>query len=516
MSEDRGEREMLPLEEARRAARAAQARAGELEAPCRQIVEPAHEAFVAIDARGVIVDWNRQAEQMFGWSRSEALGRRMADTIVPPEFRAADLAGLHRLPATGGARILGRRIELAAQHRDGHVFPVELTLWATEGEELAFNAFVHDITDRRAAEETLAGLAAIMEHSEDAILGMSLEGTVLSWNRGAELMYGYTADEAIGGPVSVIVPPERLEELFGFLERVRRGERVPHHETVRVAKSGARVEVAESISAIRNGPGLPVGASAITRDVTEQRWLASTLDATLVALEAALDEARASEARMRRFLADAAHQLRAPIASIQAGFETLLLGLPAEERDHLLVGLGTETSRAARLVTGLLRMARLDQGIPLVPGPCDLVALCAEEAERLQAQAPRLEVVLVVGDVPDDKPALDATAVREILGNLLDNARRHAQGRVELIVAGAGAHVEVRVRDDGPGLPEGMVERAFDRFVSLDGMRGSGLGLPIARGLAEAHGGELTYEDGAFVLRLPAKPDSAASGDHRA
>lgn len=145
---------------------------------------------------------------------------------------------------------------------------------------------------------------------------------------------------------------------------------------------------------MRDDRGAVVGASTIDRDITEQRWLATTLDSTLSALEAAVDEARALETRSRRFLADAAHQLRTPIAGIRACAETLLRGASRADRDRLLTEMVRETSRASRLMVALLQIARLDQGESLAPVASDMVELCRSEAERAQLLAPDLDIAL--------------------------------------------------------------------------------------------------------------------------
>lgn len=210
-----------------------------------------------------------------------------------------------------------------------------------------------------------------------------------------------------------------------------------------------------------------------------------------------------SQDRLESFLADAAHQLRSPISGIQSCAEALLRG-PAteEERDRLLANLVRTAARASRLITSLLRLARLDAGNPIDPEACDVVALCADEADRVWALAPHLDLALRASGLPDRHLQLDSFAVREILANLLDNARRHAKARIEVLIEG-GADLVVRVKDDGPGVAEGLEEQIFERFASLDGKGGSGLGLAIGRELARAHGGELTYEEGGFLLRLP-------------
>ena len=162
-----------------------------------------------------------------------------------------------------------------------------------------------------------------------------------------------------------------------------------------------------------------------------------------------------------------------------------------------------ETSRAGRLLTSLLQLARLDQGLDSAAEPVDVVALCESELDRQRALAPDLDIVLHVGDLPENRPGVDPHAVKEIVANLLDNARRHAASRIELTVGATDGQVEISVADDGSGVAEGMTERIFERFVSLDGRGGSGLGLPIARALARSHGGDLFYRDGRFLLCLP-------------
>jgi signal transduction histidine kinase len=222
-------------------------------------------------------------------------------------------------------------------------------------------------------------------------------------------------------------------------------------------------------------------------------------------------EAREAERRGREFLAYAAHQLRTPIAAIRSTVEALVVS-GQEERDQLLTSIARESARAGRLVNSLLRVARLDQHEALPRVRTDVVGVVDAEVQRAQAAAPSLAWQL---DAPDGGVVTigDPESLAEAMAAVLDNARRHARTRVAVSVRPLGDEVEVAVSDDGPGLPAGSGESAFDRFVSLDGRGGTGLGLPIARGIAEAHGGTLTYEDKAFVVRLPAPaPSEAAPG----
>jgi signal transduction histidine kinase len=225
----------------------------------------------------------------------------------------------------------------------------------------------------------------------------------------------------------------------------------------------------------------------------------------LAALLDALRSARESEARSRAFLATAAHQLRTPIAALSASVDALLVEGSTPSQERLLTNLAGEGSRLGRLVAGLLRTARLDQGEPLRPVPTDLRALCGTEIERVR----QLSVADCRLSVAPEVPAvlvLDPDATSESLANLLDNARRHARSRLELRVAVERERLVLSVTDDGPGLPAGAEARVFERFVTLDGRGGTGLGLDIARELARRQGGDVHYRGKAFLLELPVRP----------
>ena len=487
-------------------------RSGAMETRWRQVLEAAEAAYVCIDVEAQVVDWNPRAEQVFGWSREEAL-HQPAIRLVGERHQAAFLAKVAELtsqgflPASEPLVVDGRR-------KDGSDFPAECTIWGVDRRDRAvLHVFVRDVSVRRQAETTAARLAAVVEGSFDAVFTTALDGTVLTWNPAAERIFGWPAEQAAGQHVSLIVPASEQAQLAEALLQVGRGQRTAGWDSEWMARGGTQLPVSTVISPVRNRRGRVVAASAITRDLTEQRWMAETLDRTLAALQEALDEARASEETTRRFLADAAHQLRTPMAGIRACAETLLRGADPADADRLLATIVRETSRAGRLITALLRIARLEQGGPGAPlVPVDVVALCAVEVERLSLLSPDLDLRLVIRSAPAGPVSLDVTALQEILSNLGDNARRHAVGRIELAVDAGQDWVRLRMHDDGPGLPPDRHEEVFERFVSLDGRGGSGLGLPIARGLARAMGGELAYDEG-FSLVLPMVAPVGVSGN---
>jgi signal transduction histidine kinase len=213
--------------------------------------------------------------------------------------------------------------------------------------------------------------------------------------------------------------------------------------------------------------------------------------------------AQAAERRGREFLAFAAHQLRTPLAGIRSTADALMLG-PGNDPDEelLLAGMTREADRAGRLVSSLLRVARIDQHEEMPLRVADVGQMVHGEVGRVRITSPHLAWDEDTGRVPIALRC-NPDAVGEALANLLDNARRHAQTRVVVRARASAQDVLIEVEDDGAGLPISVAESAFDRFVTLDGHGGTGLGLPITRGIAEAHGGDVCYTGAAFVIRLP-------------
>jgi len=414
-------------------------------------------------------------------------------SLVTPKEGQDDVAPFGEVIRTGGT-VTARRNVVPVVHRDGSTAMVELTVWPVGSDGRSWHAGLFQVLDQRATERAVCCGGAIVESTDAAIMSESLDGRILSWNGGAQAIYGYSAEEALRLHAAVLTPPSRVTETAGLYERACQGEAITDHETLRVRKDGSLVDVALTVSPIHDMRGQVVGVSTVARDISEAMRMK-------VALQTALDEARRAEERSRRFLADAAHQLRNPLAGVRACADALLRAESTDGRERLLARLIDDVARAAGLVNRLLRVARLDQGEEPRPIPSDLVALCRTEGERAGLLAPHLEVMATAAGL-DAPVSVDADVAREILSNLLDNACRYARSRVDVVAGLKGDTVVVSVSDDGPGMSPDQAQLVFQRFATLGHLGGSGLGLPIARGLARAHGGDLTYENGRFILRL--------------
>ncbi len=368
----------------------------------------------------------------------------------------------------------------------------------------AVNVLV-DITERKQAEEARALLAAVVESSQDAIVTKTLDGRIESWNGGAERLFGYTPSEAIGQSVTLIIPPERHDEERVILDRIGRGERIEHYETVRMSKNGRRIDISLTISPIYDSTGRIIGASKVGRDITERKRAEEAL--------------REGDRRKTEFLAVLAHELRNPLAPIRNGLQIVRMteSDPATV-DRAYAVMERQLGHLVRLVDDLLDLSRINQGkIELRNERIDLVGAIQDaiEASRPLVEASDHELTVAFPNEPLWVDG-DRTRLAQVFANLLNNSARYTErgGRISLRVERRGGEAVVAVADTGIGIPAEMLPRIFDMFTQLDrplerSQGGMGIGLSLVRGLVETHNGRVEVRsDGPgkgseFVVRLP-------------
>lgn len=365
----------------------------------------------------------------------------------------------------------------------------------------------------RLAREQLAGdamrLAAIVESSEDAIIGMDLNGIVTSWNAGAERIFGYSEREILGNPVSTLMPKNRRDEMTEILSRIRQGERVEHFETIRVKKNGETLPVSLSASPIKDSSGAIVGEAKIARDITEQKRSEAERERLY---QEARDAARVRE----EFLSMAGHELRTPLTSLQFQLHSLRRKIEAGESKKGFEILGravAQVERLARLTDELLDVSRITAGqLTLEPEETDLGRLVAEVVDRMKDGALRAGSELRIDAPTGTRGHWDRSRLDQVTTNLLSNAIKFGEGKpIDIKVEPDTDRVCLIVRDYGIGIsPEDQAKifERFERAVSRQSYGGIGLGLWISRQIVDAHGGqiEVSSEPGkgsTFRVELP-------------
>jgi PAS domain S-box-containing protein len=348
-------------------------------------------------------------------------------------------------------------------------------------------------------------LAAIVDSSDDAIVSKTLDGMITSWNRGAERIFGWTAAEAVGRHITMIIPHERTAEEADVLARIRRGERVDHYETVRVTRDGRLLDISLTVSPLRDATGRIVGASKIARDVTERRRLEAERDRLLAISQEARETAEASNRMKDQFLAIVSHELRTPLNSI-LGWARLLQtgGLDEAARQRALDVIIRNTATQTQLVEDLLDLSRVVTGrMRLSFEPCELTALVAEAVDAVRPAADAKGIALVTVPEVDGGGAILCAPdrLRQVVWNLAMNAIKFTPtgGRVEVAVARTERTADIVVADNGVGISPEVLPHVFEQFRQEDSSStrahgGLGLGLALVKHLVELHGGQVRAE----------------------
>ncbi|QDT90215.1 PAS domain S-box protein [Gimesia algae] len=660
------------------------------------IVDSAMDAIITMNMDGYVVDWNRRAEEIFGWSQEEATGNAVSELIMPSQYLEQHLDGLRLYKTTGKGRVINNKLELTALRRNGHEFPIELVVTQIDWhDQIIFNAFIRDVSDRKEAEQLIARekleaallqqasfssstsdaledalricvanlgeisgwpvghaylrdqggnrlvssriwylasrdhflelraesekqtfergedlpgyvwnrgepvwitdfeneeiinqkrdftalgvrsafafpvkldgdviavveffntklaspdpnllalsrgvsnlirhviervqwqeertrLAAIVDSSGDAIIGKAPNGTITSWNNGAEVIYGWLEEEVIGETVSILLPPGMGREESEILEAMKTGRRLDQFQTKRMRKDGTIIDVAITVSPIRGIDHLVVGSSSIERDITARRRREEELSK-------AKDEAEQATRAQGEFLANVSHELRTPMNAILGMLElTLQENLTPLKRDYLQTAKDSADSLLL-LVNDILDFSRLEAGrFELEPVPFNLRDMLDEAVKTLSLRSCEkgLELICRIDKRVPSRVLGDPVRLRQILTNLAGNAIKFTeQGEVVVDVKlieltdettgdppnqteansppqlqpGEMTQLEFSVSDTGIGIAAEDQQRIFAPFAQADASTtrhysGTGLGLAICHELIGLMEGEM-------------------------
>ena len=494
------------------------------------------DAVITTDTAGRITYINEVAESLTGWAHHEAWGQPLERV-----FRIVN--EVSRQPVESPAKralregvVVGLANHTVLIKKDGQECPIDDSAAPIRDEQGHVSGCVlifRDVTAQRLVQREKADqlhtarlLASIVESSNDAIVSKTLDGIIQSWNAAAERLFGYSAKEAIGKHISLVIPPERIAEEDQIIASLKAGRRIEHFETERMKKDGQHIFVSLTISPIKDESGAVVGASKIVRDMTERR----RIELDLRRLAADLSEA---DRRKNEFLATLAHELRNPLAPMSNMLEVV----KRANGDGSVLRRAHETierqlDQMVRLVDDLLDVNRITHDrLELRRGEVELSSVIQQAVEVAR---PLIDAAghQLTADLPDTPVYLNADRARlaQVFGNLLNNSSKYtrADGKIELSARREDSEVVVTVKDNGAGIPADKLDSIFDMFMQVDrsserSQGGLGIGLTLVKRLTEMHGGSIEARSAGvgqgseFIVRLPvlSKPAlaSAAGSD---
>ncbi len=379
--------------------------------------------------------------------------------------------------------------------------------------------YLRDIAAKKQIEQVSSRLAAIVESSDDAIVSKDINGVIQSWNEAAERMFGWSAEEAVGRHITLIIPTERHHEEDRVLERIRAGLKVDHFETIRVRKDGRLLDVSLTVSPIRDANGRIVGASKIARDITAQKQSERDLARMLAREQAARADAEAANRAKDDFLTTLSHELRTPLNAVYGWAAMLQKGqLDAATLHKAIDAIMRNANAQVQLIDDLLDVSRIATGklrLGLQPVNLQAVVDAAVEAIRPAAMAKGVHLDLSL-DATAPPVSGDANRLQQVVWNLLSNAVKFTPsgGRVEVSLRRVDSHLQVAVSDTGAGIAPDFLPHVFERFRQADSSStrthgGLGLGLTLVKQLVELHGGTVMAESpgpgrgATFTITLP-------------
>jgi PAS domain S-box-containing protein len=472
----------------------------------RRLFEAARDGILILDVdTGRIREVNPFLVELLGFSHAEMIGKTVGE-LSPFKDIESNQVMLERLQKDGYVRYE----DLPLETKDGRHVDVEFVSNVYQaGDKKVIQCNIRDITERKRAEMTSIRLASIIESSADAIVGKDLNSIVTSWNRGAEKIFGYTANEMIGTSIMRLIPADRREEESQILGKIKRGESVKDFETVRQTKTGPPIDVSVTVSPIKHATGGVIGASKVARDITGRKRAEKQMREVLAKLEQSNRDLTKRSQEVQYFYHTLSHELKTPLTAAREFVSIVIDGLAGELNPTQLDYLGIAKKSCTELavyINDLLDATRLDTGkLHMELKVVSLPAIVQRAIAVLEPVAARKKIRLSEELDPNlTEVMVDESRIMQILTNLLNNALKFTfeGGAVIVRLAEYSKNsdcIQISVIDNGCGIPKDKIGNLFHRFYQIKNgdatpEKGVGLGLYLCRELVLMHGGSIWVE----------------------
>jgi PAS domain S-box-containing protein len=401
----------------------------------RAILKTAVEGILTIDEKGAIESFNRAAEKTFGYRAAEVIGHNVK-MLMPEPYRHQHDGYLENYHHTGHAKIIGIGREVAGRRKDGTIFPLILAVSEVKlAEGRIYAGFIRDITVEKAAEKALLHYAALVRSSDDAIIGKTLEGYITSWNKGAETLFGFKSDEAVGRHISILIPPNRMNEEAMIMGKIGSGESVEHYETIRRRKDGRMIDISVTVSPIRDAAGKIIGASKVARDITER-----------IRLEREILEI--SEREQRRIGNDLHDGLCQELAGIELMCQVVEQKLAAKSKAES----GQLGEIAQHIRAAISHTRKLARGLSPVELEINGFVSALEELAAHTRQLSHVDCRFEYTTQVLIRNNISATHLYRITQEAINNAIRHGRAKkIVIALKPKGEKICLSVTDDGAG-----------------------------------------------------------------
>ena len=472
------------------------------------IVNFSEDAIISKTLDGIITSWNPAAETLFGYTAREAIGRHISLIIPANRLHEEDYI-ISKI--SNGKRI--RHFETIRVAKSGKNIAISLTISPVKnnkGQVIGASKIARDIGAEKKEAEKKSILASIVNYSDDAIISKTLDGIITSWNKSAERLFGYTEAEAIGQPISVIIPDEQLEEEAFIIAQISRGLNITPFETVRKAKNDQLIPVLVMVSPILDEKGRVVGASKIAHDISDTvaaRQERETLYEQVKELNEKKDE----------FIAMTSHELKTPITSLSGYLQLIKKMMPPDDKNYKLIDrCYKQVEKLSFFINDLLEFTRVQSGkFSLQLETFNMLSLITEYFESHQDSG--CHQFRLIAEKDEILVHADPLRIEQVIANLLGNAIKYSPdgGMVEVTVSEQADFVTVSVKDEGIGIDAAAVEQLFSQFYRAVNasykIPGLGMGLFIAKQILERHNGSISVRSeigkgSVFEFRLPKYP----------